>query len=555
MKKVRESLSGRKLMKLFTDVKIGHRLGIGFGITLALMGVIAVSGVVYLSGIKSNVRYIADVSSVRLKHAGDVRTSLRDLSFLIGEIVTSQDSSVKETARNKIQEIRAGYKKALDEVERLEPDQEGRELVAKLKDQVAKGREANDRLIEAAMAGKETEEGFQGLAATTAAYLQAADELVRYNEGRIKVGYEEAEGHASTARMVSLIAGIITLLVGVWLSRAITRSITIPIVRSAAHIDLMAKGDFSIAVSEHALKRKDEMGVFARSMDVMNTSLKQMLKEVTASAANVASASTQLTMSAGKLSKGATEQVEKTTVAATASAQMDQASGDIARSSTQVATSATEAVKVAEEGRHVVDKSIQEVNLIAETVETALGFVRELGEQSAKIGDIVTVINDIADQTNLLALNAAIEAARAGEHGRGFAVVADEVRKLAERSSTSTTEIANMIHSIREGVRKTVASMDTAKDKVGAGVEYSSQVSTALEGIVESINHLHSDIHQIATATEEMSATTDEIARDINQISAVTQETFSSSEEVSRAAAGLSDLSRRLEGSVQSFKV
>ena len=279
-----------------------------------------------------------------------------------------------------------------------------------------------------------------------------------------------------------------------------------------------------------------------------------MLKEVTASAADVASASARLTMSAGKLSKGATEQVETATVATKGSTEMNRASGDIP-TSTQVATSATEAVNVAAEGRQVVDKSILEVNLIAETVETALGFVRELGEQSVKIGDIVTVINDIADQTNLLALNAAIEAARAGEHGRGFAVVADEVRKLAERSSTSTTEIASMINIIREGVRKTVVSMDTAKDKVSTGVEYSSQVSTALEGIVESINLLHSSIHQIATATEEMSATTDEIAQDINRISVVTQETFSSSEEISQAAAGLSDLSKRLEGAVQSFKV
>jgi methyl-accepting chemotaxis protein len=544
-------------MKLFTDVKIGRRLAVGFGITLALMGVIAVSGVVYLSGIKSNVRYIADVNSVRLKNAHDVRASLSDLSFLIGEVVTSRDSSVKEEARNKIQETRTGYKKALDEVERLEPNQEGKEILAALKEQVAKGREANDRLIELAMAGngEEASEGFRGLAATTAAYLRAADDLVRYNEGRIKVRYEETERYASTARMVSLVVGIITLLVGVGLSRAITRSITIPIVRSSTQIDLMAKGDFSIPVSEHALKRKDEMGIFARSMEVMNSRLKQMLKEVTASAANVASASTRLTTSAEKLSQGATEQVEKANLAATGSTEMSQAAGDIARTSTQVATSATEAVDVAAEGRHVVDKSIEEVNLIAETVETALGFVRELGEESVKIGDIVTAINDIADQTNLLALNAAIEAARAGEHGRGFAVVADEVKKLAERTSISTTEIATMINTIREGVRKTVVSMDTAKDRVGAGVEYSSQVSTALEGIVECINRLHNGVHQIATATEEMSATTDEIAHDIHRISVVTQETFSSSEEVSRAAAGLSDLSRRLEGAVQSFKV
>ena len=145
-------------MKLFTDVKIGRRLAIGFGITLALMGVIAVSGVLYLSGIKSNVRYIADVNSVRLKHAHDVRASLSDMSFFLGEIVTSEDSSVKEKAKNKIQETGDGYKRALDEVERLESDQEGRDLVAKLKEQVGKGREAN-RQARRAGHGREWEGG------------------------------------------------------------------------------------------------------------------------------------------------------------------------------------------------------------------------------------------------------------------------------------------------------------------------------------------------------------------------------------------------------------
>jgi methyl-accepting chemotaxis protein len=544
-------------MKLFTDVKIGRRLAVGFGITLALMGVIAVSGVVYLSGIKSNVRYIADVNSVRLKNAHDVRASLSDLSFLIGEVVTSRDSSVKEEARNKIQETRTGYKKALDEVERLEPNQEGKEILAALKEQVAKGREANDRLIELAMAGngEEASEGFRGLAATTAAYLRAADDLVRYNEGRIKVRYEETERYASTARMVSLVVGIITLLVGVGLSREITRSITIPIARSSAQIDLMAKGDFSIPVSEHALKRKDEMGIFAKSMDAMNSNLGRMLREVASSATNVASASTQLSVSAEKLSRGANEQVERATQVATGSTQMNQATEDIAKSSSGVSASASEAVKVAKGGQEVVDKAIKEVNVIAETVETALGFVEDLGMQSEKIGDIVTAINEIADQTNLLALNAAIEAARAGEHGRGFAVVADEVKKLAERTSASTTEIGEMIHTIRVGVEKTVASMGTAKGRVVAGVQFSSQASTALEHIIKSTDSLYGGIHQIATAIEEMSATTDEITRDINHISAVTRENFSFSEEISGAAAGLSGLARTLEQDVSGFKV
>jgi methyl-accepting chemotaxis protein len=317
----------------------------------------------------------------------------------------------------------------------------------------------------------------------------------------------------------------------------------------------MARGDFSIPVSEHALKRKDEMGIFAKSMDAMNSNLGRMLREVASSATNVASASTQLSVSAEKLSRGANEQVERATQVATGSTQMNQATEDIAKSSSGVSASASEAVKVAKGGQEVVDKAIKEVNVIAETVETALGFVEDLGMQSEKIGDIVTAINEIADQTNLLALNAAIEAARAGEHGRGFAVVADEVKKLAERTSASTTEIGEMIHTIRVGVEKTVASMGTAKDRVVAGVQFSSQASTALEHIIKSTDSLYGGIHQIATAIEEMSATTDEITRDINHISAVTRENFSFSEEISGAAAGLSGLARTLEQDVSGFKV
>ena len=359
----------------------------------------------------------------------------------------------------------------------------------------------------------------------------------------------------ATARAVFIVLGLVTLVVGVWLSRATTRSITIPIARSSAHIDLMAKGDFSIPISPHALKRKDEMGVFAKSMDAMNSNLGAMLKEVASSAMSVASASTQLGVSAERLAKGATGQVEKTAQVATGSTQMNQAADDIAVSTNKVTTSANEAVRVAKGGREVVIQAIHEVNLIADTVETMLGYVKNLGSQSERIGNIVTAIDDIADQTNLLALNAAIEAARAGEHGRGFAVVADEVKKLAERTSASTTEISEMINTIRLGVQKTVESMDTAKDRVVTGVGFSSQTSTALEQIITSIDNLHGGVHQIATAIEEMNTTTHEITEDIHQISEVTKETFSSSEEISGAAESLSELSKHLQGAVQRFKV
>jgi len=363
------------------------------------------------------------------------------------------------------------------------------------------------------------------------------------------------KGMELTGRIVFVGLGIMNVVVGAWLSRAITRSITIPILRSSAHIDLMAKGDFSIAVSEHALRRKDEMGIFANSMHAMNTNIGEIITEMKSSAGSVASASAQLSVSAEKLSTGAINQVDMATQVATASTQMNQATEDIAKNSNFIAESAGETVKIARGGQEIVQKAIKEVNLIAETVETVSEFVKELGQESDKIGNIVTTINEIADQTNLLALNAAIEAARAGEHGRGFAVVADEVRKLAERTTASTTEIGSMIHTVKVGVEKTVDSMNQAKRNVESGVQFSSQAESALKDIITSIDSLYDGIRQTAGATEEMSSTTDGISRDINTIQTVTKETFSSSEEISKAAKGLSGLAETLEKTVHTFKV
>ncbi len=345
--------------------------------------------------------------------------------------------------------------------------------------------------------------------------------------------------------------GIGSLVLGVVMAVLMTNSIAQPVQKSIEIAQTLAGGDLSIRIESD---RKDEFGKEMEAFAIMVQKWKTLIAEVKSSATSVAEASHELSTSADQLSKGAQDQVGKTLQVSTASEEMSQTSLDIAKNTNGISESSKLMVVTAQNGSDIVSKAVGEVNEIAKTVQKSSGLVKNLGNQSGKIGEIVNVINEIADQTNLLALNAAIEAARAGEAGRGFAVVADEVKKLAERTGKSTQEIGAMIGSIRNGVDNAVQAMDEASDKVRKGVELSNEAGSALHAIVDSASSLQSMVQQIAAAIEQMSSTTDEIARDIEQVAAVTKDSSASAEHVTQAAMGLSGLSAKLEESVRAFR-
>jgi len=312
----------------------------------------------------------------------------------------------------------------------------------------------------------------------------------------------------------------------------------------------IADGDLTISFDT----TKKATGVYEQ-MQRMAEKLKGMVGEIKTASASVASGSEQLSASAEEIGRTMNEQSNRSTQIATSAEEMSQTVVDIAKNAADIATSASDTAGIANQGAQVVEKSVTETRAIADTVTASTSVMKTLGERSQAIGEIVAVINDIADQTNLLALNAAIEAARAGEQGRGFAVVADEVRKLAERTAKATAEISDMIRSIQSEVDVAVRSMESTNEKVEVGLKYSIEAGDQLGSIVQSVTGLQTMVQQIASATEEMSATSEMISGDIQGVANGAREISHGSEQISQASSELARLSGQLKVIVDHFKV
>jgi methyl-accepting chemotaxis protein len=304
-----------------------------------------------------------------------------------------------------------------------------------------------------------------------------------------------------------------------------------------------------------AVRSGDEIGQLAGWFNKFVERMHDVMVEVSGNTNNVAAASTQIAASSEEMAAGMQQQTDQITQMSAAVEQMSASVIEVARKSVDAAGRAQDSGKAAGEGGKVVEETIQGMRAIAEAVTAGASSVQELGRRGEQIGEIIKVINDIADQTNLLALNAAIEAARAGEHGRGFAVVADEVRKLADRTTKATEEIAQSIQAIQQETQGAVARMHTGTSQVEVGVVRATKAGESLRAIVSSAEDVASMIRSIAAAAEQQSAAGEQVSRSIQGINLVTSETAVGAQQAAQAAADLSAKAESLRGLVSSFKL
>jgi methyl-accepting chemotaxis protein len=325
-----------------------------------------------------------------------------------------------------------------------------------------------------------------------------------------------------------------------------------PVEDSAVVLARMAQGDLTARVQG---QYKGDHRKIVESINAVAGSLENALREVSEAVSATASASSQISSSTEEMAAGAQEQTSQAGEVASAVEEMTKTILENARNASVAAETAKTAKENAERGMAVVAQTVAGMKRIAEVVQLSAGTVRELGKSSDQIGEIISVIDDIADQTNLLALNAAIEAARAGEQGRGFAVVADEVRKLAERTTKATKEIAGMIKKIQSDTSGAVTSMEQGTGEVEKGKELADRAGSSLQEIVGVSQKVTDMVTQIAAASEEQSSTSEEISKNVEAISKVTGETAQGTQQIARAAEDLNRLTEQLQQLVSRFTV
>ncbi|GBD92012.1 methyl-accepting chemotaxis protein CtpH [bacterium BMS3Abin04] len=317
-------------------------------------------------------------------------------------------------------------------------------------------------------------------------------------------------------------------------------------------MEKFADGDLTVSVNPDK-EEDDDIGRLFLGFNNAVKKIKAIITNVYEATLATASASTEISATAEEMAAGAQEQNAQTEEIATSVEEMNKTIIDSTKNTALVADSSNQVLQLASDGGEKVVETVEKMDNIATVVAEAAHNVQKLGQSSEQIGEILSVINEIADQTNLLALNAAIEAARAGEHGRGFAVVADEVRKLAERTSKATQEIADMISNIQEEMYNAVRTINNGTKEAEEGKELANQAGKAIAEITSSIDNTVEMINQVAAASEEQSSTFSQISTNIETISKVTTEATMGVEQMAKASEDLNQLTETLQNLISHF--
>ena len=375
--------------------------------------------------------------------------------------------------------------------------------------------------------------------------LSRSDELY-------KIQLERRDSESESANTIQLISTLLVLLFGILAAVVITRQITRPLRETLDVVERIAGGDLS---QNLRVTRRDDLGVLQQGIARMGTTLRELIGGIRDGVTQIASAAEELSAVTEQTSAGVNSQKIETDQVATAMHEMTATVQEVARNAEDASQAAAAADTEAREGDQVVNQAIDQIERLAVEVGRSTEAMAVLQQESDKIGSVMDVIKAVAEQTNLLALNAAIEAARAGEAGRGFAVVADEVRGLAQRTQKSTEEIQTLVAALQSGTQHVASVMNSSRSLTDSSVTLTRQAGTSLQGITRTVSNIQSMNQQIAAAAEQQSAVAEEISRSIINVRDVSEQTAAASDETAKSSVELARLGNQLQMMVSHFKI
>ncbi|MDD4912388.1 MAG: methyl-accepting chemotaxis protein [Sideroxydans sp.] len=522
---------------MWKDMKIGKQLTISFGVLFILFGIVI--GISY-----NGLAKIID----RSEKSDDMQSIVIDLlearrhekNLIIRRDVSYRDKTINAIAEAKklTLDVKARFKTSANQ-------QLADDIIKSLDEYETAFRSMSEVLLSNS-AQEQQLEALDKQMVTAARKAQESCDKARKEQ----MAQMDQIVHSIEKTILSL--SLISLLAGLYLAFAISRGIITSLQRVVVGTQGVADGNLAI---EPLQTGANEVGQLGTSFNGMITNISSVVKNVTATAAKVSVSTYHIHAVADQISKTASDVATEAANVADASKDMAATSADIAKNCQLAASGATRASESARSGAEVVDNAIKVMREIADTVQESSHTVARLGERSTQIGTIIGSIKEIAEQTNLLALNAAIEAARAGEQGRGFAVVADEVRKLAERTTTATREISEMITNIQGETGQAVSAMERGMNQVQTGSAEAGRSGEALREILSQINAVADQVRQIAAAAEEQTKSTGSISKNIETIRETIHITSQESAASAVAANEMNAIAEELMGGVGKFKI
>ena len=545
---------------MLKNLSIAKRLIFSFGIVLALLLLTGIVGGGGANRLSSMTRDILQGDVELLSHSNRLRSNMLELRRIEKDLLMTIE--YPESVARYLGQWKEFYTSGMQRVELYEKQAvrpEDKKIVAEIKADYLLYCDTFLKVADGITSGRLTTT-YDGMEAI----MQIRPQMQRLNknlhehvkmiEAHVKQGTEQIGSLSNQIMIVTTLAVTIAFALALLLGIITVKGITGPLRQVNDMLADIASGEGDLT-KRLTYASSNEIGVICTNFNRFVDKLHGIISQASQSTEQVHGAAASMSESAERIATSAEKVAAEAGTVAVASEEMAATSNDIASNCGMAVQIAQQAATTTQNGFDVVKSTVDGILARGEGTRRNAKIVESLGERSDQIGAIVATIEDIADQTNLLALNAAIEAARAGEQGRGFAVVADEVRALAERTTRATKEIGEMIRAIQNETRQAIVSMEEGVKGTEQGAAQAQQLQSSLTEILEQVNTVTLQISQIATAAEEQTATTNEITANIQRISEIIQDTSQGAQETAGNAGNLTSLGDRLQHLMGQFKL